>query len=338
VARTADPGARFYQEQVQIDKGKMDRFVSAGNSGGLPLGFYNADTLPLGQIASQFTLADHFFHAAYGVSLLNHFWLIGAATPRWSTAPDTVRAKLATNGRLLRDGAVTPDGYLVNTAYSAIGPHPTKTKASELVPPLTNPTIGDRLSAKGISWAWFSGGWDAARAGHPDRLFQFNHQPFAYFANYAPGTAGASHLRDETAFEAALANGTLPAVSFVKPDGVDNEHPGYANLYDGEAHAAALIEKVMKSHLWSSTAIIVTYDENGGFWDHVPPPKADRWGDGTRVPTIVISPFAKRNFVDHTTYDTTSILAFIEERFGLPPLSSRDAAARPLSGAFDFGR
>jgi acid phosphatase len=106
-------------------------------------------------------------------------------------------------------------------------------------------------------------------------------------------------------------------VGFVKPDGTDNEHPGYANLYDGETHAARLIETIMHSRLWKSTAIIVTYDENGGFWDHVPPPKLDRWGDGTRVPAIVISPFASRHFVDHTTYVTTSILGFIEKRFDL---------------------
>jgi phospholipase C len=336
VGKTADPGARFYQEQTQIDGGKMDRFVSAGNSGGLPLGYYNANSLPLGQLAAQYTLADHFFHAAYGGSLLNHFWLIGAATPKWPNAPASVRAEVGANGQLLRDGAVTPDGYLVNTAYSAIGPHPAHTNPAELVPPLTNPTIGDRLSAKGITWAWYSGGWNAARAGHPDPLFQFNHQPFAYFANYAPGTPGAQHLQDETAFVAAIAHGTLPAVSFVKPDGQDNEHPGYANLYDGEIQTAQLIQQLMHSPQWKSTAIIVTYDENGGFWDHVPPPNVDRWGDGTRVPTIVISPFAKRHYVDPTTYDTTSILAFIEKRFGLQPLSYRDAAAAPLLNAFDF--
>ncbi len=125
-------------------------------------------------------------------------------------------------------------------------------------------------------------------------------------------------------------------MSFVKPDGQDNEHPGYANLYDGEIQTAQLIQQLMHSPQWKSTAIIVTYDENGGFWDHVPPPNVDRWGDGTRVPTIVISPFAKRHYVDPTTYDTTSILAFIEKRFGLQPLSYRDAAAAPLLNAFDF--
>ena len=338
VAKTADPGARFYQEQNQIDGGRLDRFVSTGNSGGLPLGYYDATTLPLGRLAAKFTLADHFFHAAYGVSLLNHFWLIGAATPRWPNAPDAVRARVGANGKLLRDGAVTPDGFLVNTAFSAIAPHPSQTKPAELVPPLTNPTIGDRLSAKGISWAWYSDGWDAARAGHPDPLFQFNHQPFAYFARYAPRTPGSHHLQDESAFVAAVARGTLPAVSFVKPIGRDNEHPGYANLFVGEAKTAQLIEKLMHGPDWKSTAIIVTYDENGGFWDHVAPPNRDRWGDGTRVPTIVISPFAKRHFVDHTTYDTTSVLAFIERRFGLRPLSARDGAASPLLNAFDFAR
>ena len=83
--------------------------------------------------------------------------------------------------------------------------------------------------------------------------------------------------------------------------------------------------------------VIVTYDENGGFWDHVPPPKLDRFGDGTRVPAIIVSPFARRHFVDHTTYDTTSITALIEKRFGLAPLTHRDATADPLLNAFDFG-
>jgi phospholipase C len=334
--KVADPGASFYQEQAEIDGGKMDRFVSDGNSGSLPMGWYDARTLPLGKLAAQYTVLDHFFHAAYGSSMLNHFFLIGAAAPKWPNAPEVVRTQLAPDGKVVRSGAVTPDGYLVNTSFSSIGPHPASTPKDQLVPPLTNATIGDRLSAKGISWAWYSGGWNAAVTGHPGPLFQFNEQPFAYFANYAPGTPGFKHLKDETAFDAAVADGTLPAVSFVKPYGTDNEHPGYADLYEGDAHAASLVESIMHSQLWNSTAIIVTYDENGGFWDHVAPPKLDRFGDGTRVPAIVISPFARRHYVDHTTYDTTSILAFIEKRFDLHPLSSRDAAASPLMGAFHF--
>ena len=334
-----DISSGFYQEQDEIDGGRMDRFVADGGAGALPLGYYDETHLPLGQLAQRFTLDDEFFHAAFGTSMLNHFWLIGAATPRWPDAPASMHAVLGPDGKLVKNGAVTPDGYLVNTAYPAAGPHPANTPADQLVPPLHMTTIGDRLSAKGVSWAWYSGGWSDALAGHPDKQFQFNHQPFAYFANYADGTPGqAAHLKDETDLVRAIRTDTLPAVSFYKPIGTDNEHPGYANLLDGEQHTASLIQSIMASKAWKSTAIVVTYDENGGFWDHVPPPFVDSWGPGTRVPTIVISPFAKQHFIDHTTYDTTAILALIEHRFGLTPLSSRDASAGDLSAAFTFGK
>jgi acid phosphatase len=99
---------------------------------------------------------------------------------------------------------------------------------------------------------------------------------------------------------------------------------------------AEVLKKLAQSPLWASTAVIITYDENGGSWDHVAPPKIDKWGPGSRVPTLIVSPFAKRGFVDHTQYDTSSILKLIEERYGLQPLSSRDAAAKDLTNAFVF--
>jgi phospholipase C len=205
------------------------------------------------------------------------------------------------------------------------------------VPNQTFPTIGDRLSQRHVSWAWYSGGWNDALAGHPDPLFQFHHQAFAYFANFADGTAAkAQHLRDETEFFTAAATGRLPAVSFVKPLGPDNEHPGYADMLTGEQHVLDLIAAIRNSPDWNSTAIIITYDEHGGFWDHVVPPVVDRWGPGSRVPTIIISPFARRHYVDHHRYDTTSILAFIEHRWGLRPLTERDREANDLTGAFSF--
>jgi phospholipase C len=332
-----DLGDGFYQEQAAIDGGRMDKYVATGGVGALPLGYYDASPLPLGQLAKQYTLDDHFFHAAFGTSMLNHLWLISGVTPSWPDAPAAQRAVLGPNGQLVKDGPVTPDGYLVNTAFPAYGPHPAATPASKLVPPLHTATIGDRLSAKGISWAWYAGGWNNALAGHPDPLFQFNHQPFAYFANYANGTPGqAAHLKDETDLVTAIRSNALPAVSFYKPIGADNEHPGYANLLDGEQRAASLIDSIMASPAGKNTAIIVTYDENGGFWDHVPPPLTDSWGPGTRVPTIVISPFAKKGFVDHSDYDTTSILALIERRYHLTPLGSRDATAADLQNTFTF--
>jgi phospholipase C len=333
------PGG-FYQEQLQIDGGKMDKFVSGSSNSGLTMGHFDATQFPEGQLAEKYTMADNFFHAAFGGSMLNHFWLVSGATPAWPNAPSGMVAKLDASGNLVKDGPVTPDGYLVNTAYPLNGPHPsTITDTTQLVPPLTNPTIGDELSAKNVDWAWFSGGWNNTLAGHPDPLFQFNHQPFAYFANYANGTPGqAAHLKDETDFLNDLTTGQLPAVSFVKPLGQDNEHPGYTNLIQGQAHVDKLVQAVQNSPYWNDTAIIIAYDENGGFWDHVAPPTVDRWGPGTRVPLIVVSPFAKKGFVDHTQYDTTSILKLIENRWDLAPLGTREATADGLTNVFDFSQ
>ncbi|HXZ49354.1 MAG TPA: alkaline phosphatase family protein [Usitatibacter sp.] len=336
--KTGNPIHLFYQNQYQIDGGLNDRFVAWTNVGGLVMSYYDASDLPLGRLAKRFTLADNFFMGAFGGSFLNHFWLVCACTPEWKAAPESMRAVLDARGFLVKDGAVTPDGYVVNTSYTVNAPHPAKiTNPWFLVPSQTLPTIGDRLSEKGVSWAWYSGGWNDALAGHPDPLFQYHHQPFAYFAAFADGTeAKREHLLDEEEFWKALKAGNLPAVSFVKPLGPLNEHPGYADLISGQEHIAKIVEAIMASPQWKSTAIVVTYDENGGRWDHVAPPPGDRWGPGTRVPAVIISPYARRGYVDHTQYDTTSILRFIERRWHLDPLGPRDAAANDLTAAFDF--
>jgi phospholipase C len=335
---TIDLVHRFYQEQVQIDHGKMDKFVQVSDAKGLSLGYYHTANLPLAAEAERYTLCDNFFHAAFGGSFLNHFWLIAARTPEFPNAPATAVAQLDANGNLIKDGFVTPDGFAVNTAFTVNSPHPATVPPANLVPNQTFPTIGDRLSEKGISWAWYSGGWNDALAGTPGALFQFHHQPFAFFANFADGTqAKADHLKDELDFLAAVQGDSLPAVSFVKPYGLDNEHPGYTDIITGENHVLGLINAVRSSPAWAHTAIIITYDENGGFYDHVAPPRVDRWGPGSRVPTLVISPFSHVG-VDHHRYDTTSILALIERRWHLEPLTSRDEHADPLSGAFDFDR
>jgi phospholipase C len=335
--KTPDLVHRYYQEQAQIDGGKMDKFVAYTNAGGLVMGYQDGSKLALWSYARQYTLADHFFHAAIGGSFLNHFWTICACTPRFDEAPESVRAKFDGAGKLVKDGAVTPDGFAVNTIYTVYSPHPASTPQAELLPPQTMRTIGDALSEKGVSWAWYSGGWNDALAGKADSRFQYHHQVFAYFEKYGDGApARQEHLKDETDLMAALDGGTLPAVVFWKPIGEFNEHPGYTDTLSGDRHVADVVDKIRKSRMWRSTAIIVTYDENGGFWDHVPPPKGDRWGPGVRVPTVIISPFARRHYVDHTRYDTTSILKLIETRFGLPPLGERDAKAANLLNAFDF--
>ncbi|MNT08419.1 Phospholipase C 2 precursor [compost metagenome] len=140
----------------------------------------------------------------------------------------------------------------------------------------------------------------------------------------------AAHLRDfDSQFLADAGAGKLPPVTFYKPQGNLNQHPGYASVADGDAHIASVIAQLKKSPQWKNMLVIVTYDENGGFYDHAAPPKGDRWGPGTRVPAILVSPYVKKGLVDHTQYDSASILRAITHRFALPVLdglSTRDKA------------
>jgi phospholipase C len=201
------------------------------------------------------------------------------------------------------------------------------TKATTL-PPQHDVTIGDLLTAKGVDWAWYSGAWQVALDGknaQPTPNFQYHHQPFNYFVQFAPGTAArAEHLRDGgldgTTFITDIDAGKLPAVTFYKPQGNLNQHAGYASVRAGDTHIADLIAHLEKSPQWEHMLVVVTYDENGGFWDHIAPPKADRWGPGSRIPALIVSPFARKGFVDHTQYDTTSILRFVTARWKLPVL------------------
>lgn len=343
---TGDIVHRYYQHQSQIDGGKLDKFMSWSDNPGLVFSNFDATNLPEGQLAAQYTLSDNTFQSAFGGSFMNHVFLICACVATFPNAPasavptlDSTGKQLAldANGKVVHDGFVTPDGFDVNTSFTVNSPHPASVPAANLVPNQTAPTIGDRMTAANVSWKWYSGGWAAALAGNADPNFQFHHQPFAYFANYADGApAKAAHLQDEVNFLADLHNNALPAVSFIKPIGANNEHPGYASLLAGQQHVASLVQAVQSSPYWKNTAIIVTYDEFGGRWDHVAPPTIDRWGPGSRVPMIVISPWAKHGFVDHTPYETVSILAFLEKLYSLSPLGTRDAAANPLSNVFDF--
>ncbi|MCA1646210.1 MAG: acid phosphatase [Chloroflexi bacterium] len=337
---TGDALHRYYQEQYQIDGGKMDKFVAWSDAAGLVMSYYDATNMPEGKLAQQFTMLDNLFHGAFGGSFLNHQFLICACAPTWPDAPASIVAQVDSNGFMIKDGQVTPDGFAINTSYTLNSPHPaTVTDRSLLLPAQTAPTIGDRLNDQSVSWAWYSGGWNNAVLGHPDPLFQFHQQPFAYYANYGDGTQGrADHLKDEQDFYADVASGNLPAVTFIKALGPDNEHPGYATLLNGQQHVADLVSTIQNSPYWNDAAIIITYDEHGGRWDHVAPPVIDKWGPGLRVPTIVISPFARKGYVDHTQYDTTSILRLIENRWNLPPLAARDAATADLSNAFDFSQ
>jgi phospholipase C len=373
---TRDLWHRFYQNQMQINGGANDRYVAWADSGALVMGHYDGSRLRMWNVAKEYTLADNFFMGAFGGSFLNHQWLICACVPVYPNAdksvaktsisvlePDGVTLKLAANSpksaldglpRFVSDGNLTPDFHAVNTMEPpyqpsvnkpAPGGNPAFADPSNptTLPPQTAATIGDLLSQKGVSWAWYSGAWKATLDGKNSRPvpnFQFHHQPLNYFKTFAPGTAErAKHLKDGglagSEFLKAIDAGALEQVVFYKPQGNLNEHAGYTNIEAGDAHIADVISHLEKSPQWGHMVVIVTYDENGGFWDHAAPPKADRWGPGARIPAIVVSPFAKRHFVDHSLYDTTSILRLITARFGLPTLTGitvRDAAVKSREG------
>ena len=129
-----------------------------------------------------------------------------------------------------------------------------------------------------------------------------------------------------------MAAGRLPAVAFYKPQGNLNQHPGYASVGDGDAHIAKLVAQLRKSPQWPHMLIVITYDEFGGAWDHVPPPKADALGPGSRIPALIVSPFARKGTVDHTPYDTGSILRLLIRRFGLDGLRGIAVRDRALAG------
>ena len=172
----------------------------------------------------------------------------------------------------------------------------------------------------------------------PSPNFQPHHQPFNYYSRFAPGTPDrAKFLKDGEDFMSDIGAGKLPAVSFYKPAGRDNQHPSYTNVMRGDTHIADVLDKLRASPQWKDMLVVVTYDENGGYWDHVPPPTGpgwgDRWGPGTRVPALIIGPNVKRGFIDSTSYDTTSIIKLITQRFGLEPLPGVRANAGNLSAA-----
>jgi len=375
----------FFHNQEQINGGRNNMFAAMSQVGGWTMGHYDGTQFKLWQWAREYTLADRFFMGAFGGSYLNHQYLVCACAPRHDSAPEAMRARIDANGRLTKKpgspsanegavqvvngGQVTPDGLSVNTSQPSFQPSgvpPADGQSLALadpngtpplgqpVPPQTQRTIGDTLSAKGVSWAWYSGGWNLALAdgrqapsvkrkviysrdeGSP--IFQPHHQPLNYFARFAPGSADRDkHLKDGDDLLRDIADGTLPAVTFYKPAGRYTQHPSYTDVKSGDEHMSDILWRLRAGPQWKDMLVVLTYDENGGYWDHVPPPTgagwSDRLGPGTRVPTLVIGPHVRRGYVDHTSYDTGSIIKLITRRFGLEPLPGVRAAIGDLSAA-----
>lgn len=259
---------------------------------------------------------------------------------------DTSPASAMTGPPQFGPSALTPDGYGVNTLAPPYwptwirdpqNPDYSKPDLPNVLVPQTHEHIGDKLSKKNIDWAWYAGAWQATLEQFKDSggipkipNFQYHHQPFNYFKQQGPQNPAerAKRLRDgglgdessTNRFFADAQSGKLPAVSFYKPQGNLNMHAGYADVASGDRHIARALKVLQESPQWKNMVVVVTMDENGGWWDHVAPPQGDRWGPGSRVPALVVSPFARKGTVDHTVYDTASILRLITRVFQLETL------------------
>jgi phospholipase C len=228
-----------------------------------------------------------------------------------------------------------PDGRPANPAAFA-----TTKDAGDFffIPPQNVPTIGDALIAKNIPWVYYGGGFNDAVAGKPNAFCPICN-PMQYAASiYGNSTLIKQHTKDIVDFFADVANDTLPSVSFVKPSGFVDGHPQSSKLNLFEALLDNIVDQVRaKPELFAETAIIVTWDESGGFYDSGFIQPVDFFGDGPRVPLMVLSPFSRGGNVVHTYYDHVSITKFIERNWGLKPLSarSRDNLPNPITDEDD---
>jgi len=277
--------------------GFIDAFAHEGKTEALPLGYYDDRDVPYYyNVADNYVLFDRFFSSARTGSRTNHVF--------WVTG---------TSGGSLTDSL--PPGGLGNL-----------------------PTIFDRLQAAGVSWKFYVQNYDPTNnfrtPASGDRASQSVWVPLLTYARYLDDPALKSHIQDLGQYYADAAAGKLPAVAFIAPAGSSEHPPG--RIQAGQTFVRTLISELMRSTDWPSSAFMWAYDDWGGWYDHVKPPQVDQYGYGFRVPALLVSPYARRGYVDHTTLDYTSALKFIEQNWRLKPLAARDAAASSFVGAFDF--
>lgn len=226
-----------------------------------------------------------------------------------------------------------------------------------------NKNIGDLLNAKGITWGWFEGGFANPSATHTNvggssvKDYSPHHEPFQYYASTAnpdhkpPSSTAmigksdqANHQYDINDFWKAVDAGNMPSVSYLKAPMYEDGHAGYSDPLDEQRFIVDTINKLEKTPEWKDTAVIITYDDSDGWYDHAYAPSNGRSvasgqnGYGPRLPLLVISPYAKSNFVDHTLTNQASIVKFIEDNWNLGRIggTSLDAQAGSLNNMFDF--
>lgn len=186
--------------------------------------------------------------------------------------------------------------------------------------------VGDQLGAKGLKWGWYAENLNNCS------LYVPQENPFQFFTD----AHNSASVKDLSSFATDLSSGNLPAVSYIQPAPAHSMHPGSGSVDNGITWLDGFIKQLQASPVWPNTAVIVVWDSSGGWWDHVPPPQVDAQGYGPRVPMLVISPFAKKNYISHVQMDDVSILRFIQGTFGLPALNARNQLGSDLSDMFSF--
>jgi phospholipase C len=286
-----------------MDAGKMDRFDLI--SGGTWVAYTQAQEQEIPNYwtyARRFAIADRYFTSVHGPSLPNHLFAIAAQS---GGAID--------NGG---PGTVPDCASNSNSTVTVIDPEGNR---SQRIRCFDFPTLPDSLEAAGISWKYYAeGGGFISLIGHV-----YN------------STMWTTNVAEPDQFVVDAQTGQLPSVSWLLPPEYMSEHPP-DSMCDGENWTVSVVNALMQGPDWNSTAVFLTWDDFGGFYDHVAPPQLDQFGLGPRVPLLIISPYAKKGYVSHNPSDHTSVLRFVETRYGLRALTSRDAAASDLMDNFDF--
>ncbi|HTH96028.1 MAG TPA: alkaline phosphatase family protein [Stellaceae bacterium] len=225
--------------------------------------------------------------------------------------------------------------YLLNNYNPGYLGDGTVNTAPFTIPPSAQKSIGDELTAKQVSWVYFGAGWNAYVKDPSSPLYCTICNPFQYETSIMTNASmRTAHIQDAVNLDAEIKNSTLPAVSIVKPDGLTDGHPASSKLDLFEAFTKRIVNEVKANPtLWKETAIIITFDEGGGYYDSGYIQPVDFFGDGTRIPAIVVSPFSMGGRISHSYTDHVSILKFIEKNWKLGPVStvSRDNLPDPVA-------
>jgi phospholipase C len=295
------------------DHGTMDGFVWAEGSR-YTLGYLDRRDIPnYWAYAQHYTLADHFFSSFNGPSMPNHLYTVAAQSGGLITNVCSAGDEL----KALQDAMDDADGFSFASMVSLLAGADVSWKYYVETPQVT-PRVPD-----------------PCHVFHPEPQQLGLWNPLPGFKSIRDDPKLMSHLVNLTEYEQDLQNGALPAVSWIIPDFQDSEHPP-EDVDQGMWYVTNLVNELMTSRYWSSSVIFLTWDDYGGFYDHVPPPQVDAFGYGPRVPLIVMSPYAKAGYITHATGDFTSLLRFIETRFQLRYLTARDHFANDLTDALDF--